>query len=115
MILASLLAIASSVRQEKPQAVPNRPAPELTLASTASELAIKQGLVAGLLGAYGRSAIPSDLLAWRIAEGGFSAPREGDILGPDERNRTQTWARVERGRTASFRTARSAAAIFSPS
>jgi poly(3-hydroxybutyrate) depolymerase len=92
-----MLAIASGVQGEKPQAAPNRPAPELTLAAAASEIAIRQGLAAGPLGSYGRSAVVSDLLASQIANGAFNAPREGDVLGPDDRNRTQTWARVEAG------------------
>jgi dienelactone hydrolase len=82
------------------QAPPSKAAPatapqmEATLAPTATELDLREGLVVGLLGSYGRSAVPSDFLAWQLASGTFREPREGDVLGPDGQNRTQTWTRA---------------------
>jgi hypothetical protein len=67
------------------------------LSSTATELVLREGLVAGLLGNYGRSAVPSDFLAWQIATGAYREPREGEVVGPDDRSRTQTWTRAEAG------------------
>ena len=72
-------------------------APEIALAAAATEVQIREGLVAGLLGSLGRSAVAPDLLAWQLATAAFREPREGDTLGPDQRNRTVTWARAEAG------------------
>ena len=94
---AGLAAVAAG-RQAAPAAQPaGRLVPELALAAAASEVQIREGLVVGLLGSYGRSAVPTDFLAWQIATGTFREPHEGDILGPDDRNRSQTWTRVEAG------------------
>ena len=91
--------VAAGVSRQVPAPAPGapavRPAPEATLPATATELTIRSGLVAGLLGSYGRSAVVSDFLAWQIANGVFPDPHEGDVLGPDNRNRTQPWSRVE--------------------
>jgi len=72
-------------------------APETVLAAAATAVQIREGLVVGLLGSLGRSAVAPDLLAYQLATSAFREPREGDTLGPDERKRTVTWARVEAG------------------
>ena len=99
VLLGSLAAFAADrqIVAQAPASVPARPAPEIVLPPAASELQIREGLVVGLLGMYGRSAVPTDLLAWQIATGAFRIPREGEVLGPDDRGRSQTWARVEAG------------------
>jgi dienelactone hydrolase len=81
---------------QAPQAT-GKPAPEIALAAAATEVQIREGLVVGLLGTLGRSAVAPDLVAWQLATATFREPREGDTLGPDQRNRTVTWARVEAG------------------
>ncbi len=96
--LLMVLAAGTGGSQDIPApAAGSRPAPETVLPSAATEVLIKEGLVIGLLGSYGRSAVPSDLLAWQMASGTFREPREGESVGPDQRNRTQTWARVQAG------------------
>jgi dienelactone hydrolase len=97
LVPVALLATGAPQQTPAPPATEGRPAPEATLAATATELQLREGLVVGLLGTYGRSAVPSDFLAWQLATGVFREPREGDVLGPDDRNRTQTWTRVEAG------------------
>jgi dienelactone hydrolase len=97
IVLAALAAPAAGPQPASPGQVVGRPAPEAALAAQAKELQIREGLVVGLLGSYGRNAVPTDFLAWQIATGAFREPREGDVLGPDDRNRTQTWARAEAG------------------
>ena len=81
----------------QPVPQPGRPVPETILAATSTEVQLRAGLAVGLLGTLGRSAVPSDFLAWQLATGAFREPREGDTLGPDDRQRTQTWSRVEAG------------------
>ena len=97
VFLAGLAAIGAGRQGTPASQAAGRPTPELALASAASDIRIHEGLVAGLIGTYGRSAVPTDFLAWQIATGAFGEPREGDILGPDDRNRSQTWTRVEAG------------------
>ena len=82
---------------QRPRSLAGKPAPEIALAATTTEVAIRSGLVAGLMGSYGRSAVPSDFLAWQIATGAFREPREGDVLKQEEPNRSQTWTLVEAG------------------
>ena len=96
LVPAVLLAGSASEQAPAPQATPaTRPVAEATLAPTVTELDLREGLVVGLLGSYGRSAVPSDFLAWQLASGTFHEPREGDVLGPDEQKRTQKWTRAE--------------------
>jgi dienelactone hydrolase len=73
------------------------PLPQLTLAASAKELALTRGLAVGLIGSYGRSAVPSDLLVWQVAAGTMAAPREGLVIGTNDRGQGQTWAAVEAG------------------
>ena len=95
------MGVAMLVATEQPGLVwsqgAGKPSPEITLGATASEIQIREGLVVGLLGSLGRSAVAPDLLAFQLATSTFRDPREGDTLGPDERNRTVTWARAEAG------------------
>jgi poly(3-hydroxybutyrate) depolymerase len=79
-----------------PPAKPGQ-AVELRLPAAGSEVTIREGLVVAALGTYGRSAVPTDFLAWQLAAGTFKEPHEGDLLGPDDSNRTQTWTRLEAG------------------
>jgi dienelactone hydrolase len=74
-----------------------KPAPEIVLRATDREVQIREGLVAGLTGTLGRSAVAPDVLAYQLATSSFREPREGDTLGTDQRNRTVTWARAEAG------------------
>jgi dienelactone hydrolase len=77
--------------------VPGKPAFEHLLAATAKELAVREGLAVGLVGSYGRSAVPTDFLSWQLATGAFAEPREGALLNPDDKTRPQMWTRVEAG------------------
>jgi poly(3-hydroxybutyrate) depolymerase len=94
-----VLIIGAAARQSAPAApqAPGKPAAEHLLAAGARELAIREGLAVGLVGAYGRSAVPSDLLAFQLATGTFVEPREGTPLNPDDKARPQAWTRVEAG------------------
>ncbi len=104
LIPVALLGVTKAQQATAPRPAPaSQPAPEATLSRTATELDIREGLVAGLLGSYGRSAVVSDFLAWQMATGAFREPREGDVLGPDEQKRTQTWTRTEADKEGSFR------------
>ncbi len=67
----------------------------LALSSAAKELRLTPGLAAGLVGAWGRSAVPSDLVAWELASGTMSAPREGRLLGTNAAGQPQSWTRLE--------------------
>jgi len=96
VVLAVVAAVAERQAPAKPQSQA-RPAWETTLTAAATEVQIRAGLAAGLLGTSGRSAVLSDWAAWQLATGAFREPREGDAIGPDDRNRTQTWTRVEAG------------------
>lgn len=89
--------------QQTPPAPPVKPAAPAgplapsVLSAKAIELVFKDGLVCGLIGSIGRSAVPSDLLAWQIATGAFQTPKEGIILGKDARDREQAWTRAQAG------------------
>jgi hypothetical protein len=85
----------ASMQGTAPQA--GQPAPALEIGPADRDVQIREGLVVGLLGTLARNAVPSDLLAWKLATGAFTEPREGDVIGPDDRNRTQTWARAQAG------------------
>ncbi len=73
------------------------PAPILTLTGTAKEIGLTKGLAVGPIGRFGRSAIPSDLLAWQLAAGTMAAPREGLVIGANDQGQPQSWAVVESG------------------
>lgn len=67
----------------------------LELAADAKELALAKGLAVGLVGQYGRYAVPSDLLAWQMATGALAAPAEGVVVGKNDRGQEQSWKAVE--------------------
>ncbi len=77
------------------QAVEKDAPPVLQLAAEAKELALSKGLAVGLVGQYGRYAVPSDLLAWQMATGALSAPTEGVVVGKNDRGQEQSWKAVE--------------------
>lgn len=99
--LALALGGATAGQQTAPPAVqpaaPPMPYAPAVLSSQAKEIAFTEGLVCGLIGSYGRSAVPSDLLAWQIATGSFQPPKEGAVIGKDARDREQAWTRVQAG------------------
>lgn len=70
-------------------------APILELAIGAQELALTRGLAVGLIGSYGRSAVPTDLLAWQLAQGTMAEPKEGAVVGQNSKGEEQAWAPVE--------------------
>jgi dienelactone hydrolase len=72
--------------------------PVLELAADAQELGLTKGLVAGLIGQYGRFAVPSDLLAWQMATGAMAEPRAGVVVGRNARGEDVAWADVEGGK-----------------
>src|SRR5512143_1380529 len=96
LILFSLLpgspAPASAGRTQAEPAVLS-----LTLPAAAKELKLMPGLAVGLVGTWGRSAVPSDLIAWQLASGKMSARREGTVLGTNAAGQVQSWTRVEAG------------------
>jgi dienelactone hydrolase len=73
-------------------------APSLELTADAQELVLTKGLVVGLVGQYGRFAVPSDLLAWQMATGEMDAPREGLAVGKNAKGEDVAWAAVEAGK-----------------
>jgi dienelactone hydrolase len=70
-------------------------APALNLSSSAKDLALTKGLAVGLIGSYGRSAVPSDLLAWQLAMDALPEPKTGLVAGKNARGEEQAWAAVE--------------------
>ena len=54
-----------------------------------------KGLAVGLIGQYGRLAVPADLLAWQMASGTMAAPREGVAVGKNAKGEDLAWAAVE--------------------
>jgi len=78
-------------------AAPAGPLAPAVLSAKTTELVFKDGLACGLIGSYGRSAVPSDLLTWQLATEALRTPREGVVLGKDDRGREQAWTRVQAG------------------
>ncbi len=101
LALALALGGATAGQRTAPPAVqpaaPPMPYAPAVLAAQAKEIAFTEGLVCGLIGSYGRSAVPSDLLAWQIATGSFQPLKEGAVIGKDARDREQAWTRVQAG------------------
>ncbi len=80
----------------------NSPVSALELAADAKELALKKGMAAGLIGQYGRFAVPSDLLAWQMALGTMAEPRQGIVVGKNAKGEDQAWIPVEAGKDGWF-------------
>jgi hypothetical protein len=78
-----------------PSPVQSLSGPELKLAASAKELRLGEGLAVGPIGSLGRSAVPTDFLAWQIAMGTMAQPREGAVVGINDKGQTQGWVRVE--------------------
>ncbi len=72
-----------------------RPCPFWVWRPRPKRLALTKGLAVGLIGQYGRLAVPSDLLAWQMASGAMAAPREGLVIGKNAKGEDQAWAAVE--------------------
>jgi dienelactone hydrolase len=100
VLVAVLLCSSGIIAQQNRPAMPPQPSGPLVpavLKAKDAELVLRDGLACGLIGSYGRSAVPSDLLAWQIATGAFRTPKEGAVLGKDARGREQAWTRVQAG------------------
>ena len=96
-VLSSFTGVNSVAARRGPSAQDATATP-LTLAATADELALTHGLVAGLIGQYGRFSVPSDLLAWQMAEGTMAEPKAGAVVGKNARGEDVAWAAVEAGK-----------------
>jgi len=77
---------------------PGGAAPALELTGAAKELALTKGLAVGLIGSYGRAALPTDLLAWQLAQGTMAEPRVGTVIGKNAKGDDLAWAAVEAGK-----------------
>jgi|WetSurMetagenome_2_1015567.scaffolds.fasta_scaffold34348_1 dienelactone hydrolase len=108
LVAATMFALAAPQASQQPVSpapsspATGRPAPDTSLAASATELSFHEALVVGLVGSYGRSAVPTDLVLSQLAAGAFKVPVEGDAIGPDDRGRTQAWARLEAGKDGWF-------------
>jgi len=94
LILASAV-IAAAGRSRDPQSADR---PVLELAAGAKEITLTKGLIVGLVGQYGRFAVPSDLLAWQMAAGAMAEPRAGVVVGKNPKGEDLAWAAVEAGK-----------------
>jgi hypothetical protein len=92
VLAASILIIAAADTSPASQ---NSPVSALELRADAKELALTKGLAVGLIGSYGRSAVPSDLLAWQRAMGTMAEPKPGLAVGKNAKGEDQAWAPVE--------------------
>lgn len=87
-IIASLwLAVSGAA-----QAPESGASPVHELAAAAQELSLTKGLAAGLIGAYGRSAVPTDILAWQLSQGTMADPRAGLAVGKNAKGEDVSWA-----------------------
>jgi hypothetical protein len=91
--LLSMFAVAGEAGQI--QGTRNPASPVLALAAEAEEIALTKGLAVGLIGLYGRSAVPADLMAWQMATGSMGVAREGAVVGKSAKGEEQVWSRVE--------------------
>ncbi|HYA49201.1 MAG TPA: hypothetical protein VEG35_05830, partial [Burkholderiales bacterium] len=87
----------SNGRQAASSAVEDTAPHALALAASAKELKLTEGLAVGLIGVYGRSPVPSDLLAWQLATGTMASPREGLVIGANAAGQPRAWIRVAAG------------------
>ncbi len=81
--------------QAPPQAAGQKSAGPLNMASGAKELALTKGLAVGLIGSYGRAALPTDLLAWQLSQGSMAEPRAGAVIGKNAKGDDVAWAAAE--------------------
>ena len=58
------------------------------------EIVFNEGLTAGGLGRYGRSAIHSDPVEYRLATDTFVLPKEGDTAGKSRNGKEQAWVKI---------------------
>ncbi len=97
-LIGLLSALAVFAAAGRGQAVQDPATPVLALAADAKELGLTKGLVVGLIGQYGRYAVPSDLLAWQMASGTMAEPKPGAVIGKSAKGEDQSWAAVEAGK-----------------
>jgi len=97
-VLLSFYAVPDFAPAGRAQTAPGAAAPVLTLAADAGEIALTKGLVVGLIGQYGRYAVPSDLLAWQMSGGTMAEPRAGAVVGKNPKGEDLAWAAVEAGK-----------------
>jgi poly(3-hydroxybutyrate) depolymerase len=95
ILICSVLIPAILAAADTSPASQNSPVPALALAADARELALTKGLAVGLIGSYGRSAVPTDLLAWQLAQGTMAEPKPGLVIGKSAKGEDQAWASVE--------------------
>ena len=95
IVLIGLITLSAVVAESGGGPVPpSGGAPALELATDAKELALTKGLAVGLIGAYGRSTIPADLLAWQLAQGTMAEPAAGVVVGKNSKGEDQAWIPV---------------------
>jgi dienelactone hydrolase len=94
-VLVFIFMASGPGRAAQATAVQGQAAPAINLSATANEIALTKGLAAGLIGSYGRSAVPTDLLAWQLAQGAMAEPKAGLVLGKNTRGDDQPWTAVE--------------------
>jgi poly(3-hydroxybutyrate) depolymerase len=95
ILICSVFIPAVLAAADKSPASQNSPVPALALAADAQELELTKGLAVGLIGSYGRSAVPTDLLAWQLAQGTMVEPKPGLVIGKNAKGEDQAWAPVE--------------------
>jgi dienelactone hydrolase len=94
VVLLGAAAVLVAAGEQK-GAGPGAAATALSLPASSQELALTNGLAVGLIGSYGRSAVPSDLLAWQLSTDAMPEPKTGLVVGRNSRGEDQAWAAVE--------------------
>lgn len=69
----------------------------------AQEVFFKKGLIANLPSRYGREAVYSDELAYRLYSGTLQTPKEGDTIGRTDRGQAMVWMPIEADSTNRLR------------
>ncbi len=95
-VVLSALALGSPATAAASEAIPGA-GPVLALPGSAKELALVEGLAVAPIGSFGRSAVPTDLVLRQMADGTLAAPREGAVVGANEKGEPRAWARVKAG------------------
>ncbi|MBN2265286.1 MAG: hypothetical protein JW775_05675, partial [Candidatus Aminicenantes bacterium] len=93
--LIGVSAVVAAAAGGRSGTVQDSATPVLELAADAKELALTKGLAVGLIGRYGRFAVPTDLLAWQMATGAMAAPKAGVVVGQNARGEDLAWKAVE--------------------